>query len=62
MTIKIIYKAIAIQNDPFGINQLVQNTRGVADNPLSDVYISHMMLSSLPDSVLGGKFFWLQSE
>jgi hypothetical protein len=56
MTNEIIYKAIAIQKDPFGINQLVQNTRGVADNPPSDVYISHMMLSSLPDSVWEGNF------
>jgi hypothetical protein len=56
MTNEIMYKAIAIQKDPFGITKLVQNTRGVADNPLSDVYISHMMISSLPDTVWEGNF------
>jgi hypothetical protein len=47
LTENIVYKAIAVQDDVFGVSKLVQNTR-VGSNKECEVYSSHAMLPYLP--------------
>jgi hypothetical protein len=49
LTTGIVYKAISIRNDMFGINKLVQNTRYAADNEKCQLYSCHAMLPHLSD-------------